>query len=304
MSYSGSRVTRVEGELRCAAFGDPPAVAPALLAAPGSARARLLAAIVLGAQGRYASAATLLGDLAGGPDPVLAGLALATLASHRRQLGGHAAALRLDARALALVEGVPGLGPRRGLGVVPLGTAEPEEDPDGLDACGARADVLLGLAADNLGIGRLGAARRFRAAALSHAAVWRARVRAGWVTAEIELVAGRPEAAVAPAAEALDLATATGARRHEVKSGLVLAAALTATGAVERARELVSTALAAADKYELRSLRWPAGLLAAQLWPTIADQHRFRVDAVLHAVLRQSDPEGRFLARESPWVPL
>lgn len=282
----------MEGELRRAAFGDllspPPAqFARAQLTTAESARSRLLAAIVLGAQGRYAAAATLLRELGRLPDPVIAAHAMTTLASHRRQLGGHLAARRLDSEAL-----------RRGCG------ASGGEDPDGLDARGAFADALLGLAADNLGAGRLSAARRLRSAALPHVTAWRTRVRTGWVTAEIELAAGRPEAATAPAEAALDLATAAGARRHVIKSRLVLAAALIATGAAERAEGLVSAALAAAEKYELRSLSWPAGVLAARLWPSTADQYRSRVDAELHAVLLRSDADGRSLALESPWIPL
>ncbi|WP_052371408.1 hypothetical protein [Amycolatopsis taiwanensis] len=286
MSYWASRVTGVEGELRRAAFGDLLAPAAVLLAAPDSARSRLLAAIVSGAQGRYAAAATWLGELGRGADPVLAALALTTLASHRRQLGGHAAALRLDARALRLASGAGG-----------------GEDLDGLDGRGAFVDALLGLAADNLGTGRLSAARRLLAAAAPLASGWRARVRTGWVTAEIELASGRPEAAGAPAEAALELATAASARRHVIKSQLVLAAALIAAGAPARAEELVSAALAEAEKFELRSLAWPGALLAGQLWPS-ASQYRFRVDAVLHAVLLRSDAEGRILARESAWVPV
>jgi hypothetical protein len=277
----------VEGELRRAAFGDLPAPSAAVLAVPGSARSRVMAAIVLGGRGRYAEAATLLGELSRQADPVFAALALTTLASHRRQLGGHHVALRLDARALRLSS-----------------HAEGDEDPDGLDARGAVVDALLGLAADNLGSGRLSAARRLLAVVRPLVSGWRARVRMGWVTAEIELAAGRPEVARAAAETALELAGVAGARRHAIKSQLVLAAALLATGPSARARDLVSEAMADAEKFELRSLAWPAALLATQLWPTMAIQYRFRVDVMLHAVLLRSDAEGRILARESPWIPV
>jgi hypothetical protein len=280
----------VTGELRRAAFGDLPTPAPALLARARSSRSRLLAAIVLGAQGRYAAAAAILTELGRERDPVVAAHALTTLASHRRQLGGHAAARTRDAAALRLASGAV--------------DAPHDEDPDGLDARGALADALLGLAADSVGAGRAAVARRFASEAKPHAKSWRTQVRAGWVTAEIELVDGRPAAAVPPAETALRIATASGACRHMVKSGLVLAAALAETGAAERARDLVSDALGATEKYELRSLDWPAGLLAERLWPETANHHRFRVDAVLHAVLLRSDPEGRRLAGESPWVPV
>jgi len=269
------------GELRRAAFGDLPAPDPAPSGAPGD---RLLSAIVLGGQGRYAAAATLLGPLSRAADPVLASLALSTFASHRRQLGGHAAAFAPDGAALRLVAGERDV-----------------SDPDGLDARGARTDALLGLAADNLGVARLAVARRLLARA--EPVAWRSKVRLGWVTAELELASGRADAAVAPAEAALELATAAGARRHTVKSRLVLAAALGATGERERAMHLVDEAFAVSDKFALSSLSWPAGLLAAELDPPAADQYRFRVDGVLHAVLRRTDPDGRRLARDSPWLP-
>lgn len=283
MSYWAARVTTVStGELRRAAFGDLPAPDPARSGAPAD---RLLSAIVLGGQGRYAAAAALLVPLSRDADPVLGSLALSTFASHRRQLGGHVAAFAPDGAALRLVAGLRG-----------------EADPDGLDARGARTDALLGLAADNLGVGRLGVARRVLARA--EPVAWRSKVRLGWVTAEVELASGRPEAAVAPAEDALALATVTGARRHVVKSQLVLAAALGDTGERERAMHLVDEAFAASDKFALSSLSWPAGLLAAELHPSAAEQYRFRVDGALHAVLRQSDPDGRRLARDSSWLPL
>ncbi|WP_435582010.1 hypothetical protein [Amycolatopsis thermoflava] len=276
-----------EIELRRAAFGDRPAPPPDVLAAAGPPRRRLLGAIVLGAQGRYAAATTLLDELARDRDQVVAALALATLASHRRQLGGHAVARGLDGAAL-----------RQAV----MAVSEP--DPDGLDARGALADALLGLAADHLGTGRLTASRRVLDRAVGAVDNWRTRTRLGWVTAELALASGDAQAAVGPAEVALDEATAAGSIRHTVKSQLVLAAALGTIGQKRRAGKLVSGALADADKYELSSLSWPAGLIAADLWPADADRHRSRTAAVLHAVLLGSDPGGRRLAHGSPWVPV
>nr|WP_208406973.1 hypothetical protein [Amycolatopsis granulosa] len=274
--------------MRKAAFGDRPP--PGLLPADGPPVHRLLAAIVLGARARYAAAATLLDPLTRDRDPVIAALALTTLASHRRQLGGHTAARALDGTALRHACAAEGLGT--------------DTDPDGLDAPGALADALLGLAADHLGTGRLTASRRVLRRAAAAAASWRTRTRLGWVTAELALASGDGPAAVEPAEAALAEAIAAGSVRHTVKSRLVLAAALGTIGQKRRARELVSGAQADADAYDLSSLSWPAGLIAADLWPAEADRHRSRTAAVLHAVLLGSDPEGRRLARESPWVPV
>ncbi len=278
----------MEASLRSAAFGD--GVAPSSpFAAPASPRGRLLAAIGLGARGRYAAAATLLNGVRRSKDPVLASLAASTLASHRRQLGGHAAALVLDGEALALASTV-----RRG-----------EPDPDGLDAEGARADALLGLAADNLGRGRLTAARRLVALAGPHLAQWRTRTRSGWVSAEIELASNFPEAGIAPAEMALETARARGACRHVVKSQLVLGVTMANGSSAERdrAKSLVESARETAEKYEFTSLLWVACLLAADHGAGHADEYRFRSAELLHAVLRHADPCGRWLARESPWVP-
>jgi hypothetical protein len=278
----------MEESLRSAAFGDgvPP---PSPFAVPVSPRGRLLAAIGLGARGQYAAAATVLSGLRRSKDPVLASLAASTLASHRRQLGGHAAALVLDGEALALVIEEP-----RG-----------EPDPDGLDAEGARADALLGLAADNLGRGRLTAARRLAARAGAHTGNWRSRTRAGWVGAEIELASNISEAAIAPAEMALESARAQGACRHVVKSQLVLAVVMAKGSSTERerAKTLVEDARETAEKYEFNSLLWVACLVAADFGAGHVDEYRFRSAELLHAVLRHADACGRRLARESPWVP-
>ncbi|GAB3379996.1 hypothetical protein H5411_17990 [Amycolatopsis echigonensis] len=362
----------------------------------GSPRQRLLAAIVLGARGRYAAAADLLDPLRRGRDPLTASLAASTLASHRRQLGAHVLARKLDGEALLAV-GLRGAGEHRtgvagdgsgltvggwaavgsgSLGVNPgragagavsaaggagsgraaagLGRAGagagsaaagagsdgtaadsgrtgsrtdsprlkttaspggprsaanpgslgvPAEDPHGLDLPGARADALLGLAADNLALGRISAARRLAVRAAQADRRWRATVRGGWVGAEIELADGQPEAAVAPARLAYETAVARNARRHIVKSGIVLGVALLAAGQ-EGARELVVAAAVDAEKYELDSLNWVAARVAADLDHDRAEEYRFRSRQVLHAVLRHADPCVMRIAHESPWVPV
>ncbi|MFD9896398.1 hypothetical protein ACFWY9_44210 [Amycolatopsis sp. NPDC059027] len=280
-----------ERSLRTAAFGgDPLPAGPVVVPPSATPVARLLAAIVLGARGRYAAAATLLAGLGKEPSPLIASLAGSTLASHRRQLGGHVRARALDGEAYALAIALPDTG----------------RDPDGLDVAGARADALLGLAADNLALGRLAAARRLLALATAEEAGWRATVRSGWVGAEIELAAGRAGEAVAPARHALEAARERGARRHEIKSGIVLGVALMAAGDPgerDNARDLLENALAATEKSELYSLSWVVAGVMADLGAGHAEKYRFRAAEVLHAVLRHADPCGRRIARESPWVP-
>jgi hypothetical protein len=252
--------------LEHAAFGDRPDLAVA--ADPAAPREQWLAAVVLGAQGRYARAASLLAPLTRRNDD-LGALAAATFASHRRQLGGHAAARPLDARALA--------------------TAVSDE---------ARSDALLGLAADAIGAGRLGEARRNRDRA--PATTWRTRVRVAWVSAEIELSAGRADLARPHAERALEEAVGT---RHRIKSAIVLGAALKDADPA-MARKLVTQARDDATDLYLSSLVWPASLLLAEADPDEALTHRRCAAMALHSVLRRADPRGRELAERSPWVPI
>jgi tetratricopeptide (TPR) repeat protein len=95
-----------------------------------------------------------------------------------------------------------------------------------------RAHLLIGLAADAVGLGDLGAVD----AALSRvgsrpAGGWRTAVRLRWVWCERELLAGRPQVAVRHARRALAIAERAGARRHVAKSSLFLGAALREAGA-------------------------------------------------------------------------
>jgi hypothetical protein len=135
---------------------------------------------------------------------------------------------------------------------------------------------------------------------------WRATVRAGWVGAEIELAAGRPAEAVVPARRAAEAARERGARRHVVKSDIVLGVTLSAAGDAgdrEAALELVESALAEAEKCELYSLIWVAARVAADFGAQHAEKYRFRSREVLHAVLRRVDPCVMRIAQDSPWVP-
>lgn len=258
-------------------------------AADGTARQRWLAAVVLGGQGRYAAASTVLGALLGHADRVLASLAASTLASHRRQLGGHASARVLDARALATAPPVAGS----------------EDDPDGVDAAGARSDALLGLAADAIGVGRVAEARRLHAAVEPRG--WRVRVRHGWLAAEIELADGHAARAVAPAEEAVRIAREAGALRHVLKSDLVLGVALVLWGTpegVDRGVELLGCDLNHMDELGLLSLFWPTALVLVEHDPSGAGNPLVRATEALSCVLRRADPISRRLALESPWVPI
>jgi hypothetical protein len=282
--------------LRDAAFGGNPGADVAEAAAEGTPRQRWLAAVVLGGQGRYAAATTLLTELRHTADPVLASLAASTLASQRRQVGGHAAARRLDGEALARLAGVE---PTAG-------------DPDCVDAAGALADALIGLAADAIGVG--GPARRLHVVAAdtverlggTEGHRWRSAVRLDWVRAEIELAAGRPADALEPARRAVATATAAGAIRHRVKSRMVLAATLANLHdpvSKERAEALLECDVHHNEALGLYPLVWPCALLLGHLRPDGAQVWLERAKGVLSCVLLRADPVARTLAKASVWVP-
>src|ERR1700758_2991032 len=119
----------VDRELAAAAFGDRPGSWPLPTAA--TPQQLWLRAVAAGGQGRYGSAYRDLAEARRtGPTARWVSLAHSTQASFLRQLGWHALARGWDGRAVALAG----------------------EDPE------ARADALIGLAADALGVGRFAAA--------------------------------------------------------------------------------------------------------------------------------------------------
>ncbi len=278
-----------EDELRRAAFGDSPERDVRGALGASSARVRWLAAVVLGGQGHYAAAATVLDVLRHDPDPVIASLALSTRASHHRQLGAHHLARGLDGLALARACDV----------------AADATDRDGIDAAGARADAVLGLAADAIGAGRPGESRRLLTRAAGSRS-WRSVVRLGWVTAEVELASGRAEAAVAPAEEAYGVATGAGALRHTLKSALVLGTSLVVWGTpdgLKRGVELVECELNHSALKGLHPLVWPGALVLVGHAPTVGSAAIDRATEALSCVLRRADPVSRQIASESTWMP-
>jgi hypothetical protein len=227
----------IEPTLAAAAFGDQPARWPLPMASTPSEL--WLRAVAAGGQGRYGSAyqdlATLRRDLRSGP---LLSLAHSTQGSFLRQLGWHARARGWDGRALALAR------------------ADPE----------ARADALIGLAADALGVGRFAAAAILldRAdSALAAGVPDRLPVRRRWVAAELAMARGDGVVAVRHAEEAVEFAHAMErpSQRHRVKSDVVLAAALCTAGEMDRARAVADAALDATGRLGLIPLRWASACL-------------------------------------------
>lgn len=226
----------IQRKLAAAAFGDRPETWP--LPAAATPQQLWLRAVAAGGQGRYGSAyhdlEVLRRSVTSGR---LLSLAHSTQGSFVRQLGWHTSARRWDGRALALA-----------------GTnAE------------ARADALIGLAADALGVGRFAAAATLLARVDTKPGVVpdRLPVRGQWVAAELAMASGDGDSAVRHAEEAVELAKAMAvpSARHLVKSDVVLAAALCSAGNSQRARAVAEAALDATGRLLLLPLRWALACL-------------------------------------------
>ena len=250
----------IERTLAAAAFGNEPGRWP--LPTAITPRQLWLRAVASGGQGRYGSA---YGDLAAlrrscadrQADRRLVSLAHSTQGSLLRQLGWHTLARGWDGRALALA-----------------GT-----DPE------ARADALIGLAADALGVGRFAAATTLLtradaalAAQLPAHVADRLAVRRRWVAAELAMAAGEGAIAVRHAEEAVELAQqmVVASARHRIKSDVVLAAALCSAGVTERARAVAETALEAAGRFGLTPLRWALACLLIDIGSVTVPEQQVR----------------------------
>ena len=228
----------IQRTLTAAAFGDRPGSWP--LPAAATPQQLWLRAVAAGGQGRYGSAYRDLAVLRRSvPAGRLVSLAHSTQGSFLRQLGWHTLARGWDGRALALA---------------------------GADS-EARADALIGLAADALGVGRFAAAATLLAradSALGPGPVAdRLPVRRRWVAAELAMASGDGESAVRRAEEAVELAEAmaVASARHRAKSDVVLAAALCSAGGIGRARAVAEAALDATGRLGLIPLRWALACL-------------------------------------------
>lgn len=285
----------VSAELLAAAFGPAPDARVGIVGTPWD---RWLAAVVLGGRGRYAAAAGLLKPLAGGQDPVLAGLASATLASHLRQIGGHAQARRHDSAALARL--------------APVGTAgraTQRDDRYGIGHAGALADALLGLTADAIGLRRLDEAAVLHKAAVAAAGPepsWRITVRIDWVAAELALATDRPGVALDHATHARAVATEHDAVRHVTKSIMIAGAAAASGGTPDgrrEARALLTEAVAVSLTRGIVTLVWPSALLLADLAPDQAPNLIAHATKSLTSVFSGCNNEMRRILRSSPWIP-
>lgn len=177
-------------------------------------------------------------------------MALSLEASTLRQQGEHARALRLDTRALELLDQTrDGKPPERAL---------------------ARCDALTGLAADHIGLGgfdpaasMLAQTKIFLAAATPAPFGWRARVRWVWVNAEAAIATGDQDAAAAYGLVETRSFTeaAVPSLRHRVKTSLIQSAAHYCTGNHAQARLRARHVFEGARSSGLVPLAWAAAML-------------------------------------------
>ncbi|SDU53764.1 hypothetical protein SAMN04488548_1341946 [Gordonia westfalica] len=256
------------------------------------------AAVDSGGRGEYAAALTMLtrlgedvrsahGGTPHGPDAAVLSLCRSTTASLLRQGGRHDLAHGLDGLAYGTVAGDDGAG-------VDHGRIDPVR--------AARADALIGLAADNLGLLRFRASARLldRARAqlsgqdgqtperwasaepvdwLTHG---RCRLRWEWVGAELGLYSGDAAAGLAHA-EAADLLvrhladTSDVPARYRLKTSLIHAAALAGVGETEESAARARGVVVDAGEHGLMPLEWAAlSLLAGTGAASASEEKRHR----------------------------
>ncbi|GAC56620.1 hypothetical protein GOHSU_12_00100 [Gordonia hirsuta DSM 44140 = NBRC 16056] len=217
---------------------------------PGGAAA-WRTAVELGAQGRAAAARTALAALAVDPRaaPAIVSLSYSTRASLLRQAGGHGMARAGDGRACVLAADGRTGGPTADEWMV-----------------AAWLDALIGLAADNLGLGDFSTARRLLDRAQDCPVVPpRAALRLAWVRTEWGLYSGDLDTAQSAAAVADDRSRDLASPRHQLKTGLIAAAVHGACGRFDAARAGARQAFVQADTLGLLPLRWAAATLLAGL---------------------------------------
>lgn len=190
---------------------------------------------VLAAMGRFGDALPALDEAMHGPDRARA---LGTRASVFRQLGLHELAERDDDEALRATD-----------------------DPEVLSG------VLVGKVADALGLALRDEWRPrvlIAAEAVAAGGDWRQRLRLAWVTGETFMYEGDSAGAAPHFAEAVTRSVERGARRHEAKSHLFLAAAHGALGNVAAARGHGEAALSLATACGAKALCWASALVLAE----------------------------------------
>jgi hypothetical protein len=231
-------------------------------------------AVALGAVGAVARAKSILDDadavVGSSQNPLgqaVRSLGQSTRASWLRQSGRHAAAQGPDGRAALIA------------------TRSCPAPSDGEWVRAALGDALIGLAADNLGLGRFDASSRLLVRAGEVLGLpgegpvgdWivagRVALRWHWVSAENALYRGDAAAGQKRAQEAQRLAADCPSVHHRIKTRLIVAAATAASGDLDASQDLARTVVDDAEKAGLTPLRWAGWQLLAGIAPS-EQEHR------------------------------
>lgn len=243
--------------------------------------------MALGARGAVARARTLLDDadamIGSSQDPLghaVLSLGQSTRASWLRQSGRHDAAQGPDGRAALIA--VRASGSFRALDSfrAPDSSRVAVTPRDDAWLRAALGDALIGLAADNLGLGRFDASSRLLARAgevlgLPGAELtgdWivagRVALRWHWVGAENALYRGDAPTGAELAREALQLAANCPSAHHRIKTRLIAAAATAAGGDLAAAQSAAQSVVDDAEQAGLTPLEWAGWQLLAGIAPS------------------------------------
>lgn len=207
---------------------------------------------LLTAAGRYGEALDACDQAMAGP-PLIHASGLMARAMLHRQVALHARAEADDLEALAVLRGSRS------------------------SVASVRAAIRVGQVADAVGLGMEDAvlSRRLRVAsgAVTTAGSWRQQVRLTWVRGEVAMVRARYTLAARAFAAGAKIAAEQGARRHEAKSLIFLAASRAAIGDRSEGRRLAARGLQLAARCGAIPLMWPAELILAEVDPAQADAH-------------------------------
>lgn len=219
---------------------------------------------LLTAAGRYGDALVAIGETMEGT-PVLQASGHMTRAMLYRQVSLHQRAEDADAEALAILSRTR--------------TRSPS----------VRAAIRVGQVADAVGLGCDDGvlARRVKVAAgaVTSAGSWRQQVRLTWVRGEVAMVRESYRDAANAFGAGAKIAHDQGARRHEAKSLIFLAAAGAARGQTAEAKRLASRGLQLAARCGAAPLVWPAELILAEVDTDAADAHLNRARQVAGGLL-------------------
>lgn len=152
-----------------------------------------------------------------------------------------------------------------------------------------RAAIRVGQVADAVGLevddATLSRRLKVAAAAVTAAGSWRQKVRLTWVRGEVHMLRGAPRQAARSFGQGARIAGDQGARRHEAKSLIFLAAACAARDEHGEARRIARRGLQLAARCGAMPLVWPAELILAEVDPDRAPHHLRRASEVAGALI-------------------